>query len=102
MLGIGGFGLATAQEASEGKTQLIPIPVYATLPNEGDTYGLMPVWITVDGSARTRSIVAPSLTWNSTIGTTGTFRWYYYPTPTQTLLLTASASTHVNRSVFAQ
>jgi len=45
---------------------------------------------------RVESIFAPSVSWNSVIRFTGTFRWYHYPTPEKTLTLVASASTHVN------
>ncbi len=78
-------------------TQIIPLPVYATLPNEGNTWGAMPVFLRVcpDGE-RTESIIAPSVTWNSVIRFTGTFRWYHYPSDDTTLVLVASASTRTN------
>jgi hypothetical protein len=57
------------------RTQLIPLPVYATLPNEGNTWGAMPVLLRVcPDDQRTESIIAPSLSWNSVINVTGTFR----------------------------
>ena len=79
------------------KTEIIPLPVYATLPNEGDTWGAMPVFLRVcpDGQ-RTESIIAPSLTWNSVIRYTATFRWYHYPSDDTALTVIASASTHIN------
>src|SRR6202012_676685 len=81
------------------KTQVIPIPVYSTVPNEGATYGVMPVILRIKpDTGRIESIYAPSISFNDTIKTTGTFRYYYYPTTTQSLLTTVSASTHVNRN----
>src|SRR5512143_2879979 len=78
-------------------TQIIPLPVWATLPNEGDTWGAMPVFLRVcPESERTESIFAPSATWNSVIHYTGTFRWYHYPTDDTTLTVIASASTRIN------
>ncbi len=78
-------------------THLIPLPVYATLPNEGNTWGVLPVFLRVcpDGE-RTESIIAPSLTWNSVIRFTGTFRWYYYPDDDTAMTLLGSASTRTN------
>ncbi|HJW76230.1 MAG TPA: hypothetical protein VJ787_11290 [Thermoleophilia bacterium] len=78
-------------------TQIIPLPVYATLPNEGNTWGAMPVFLRVcpDGE-RTESIIAPSVTWNSVIRFTGTFRWFHYPSDDTSLTLVASASTRTN------
>jgi hypothetical protein len=57
----------------------------------------MPVFLRVcpDG-ARTESIIAPSLSWNSVIQFTGTFRWYYYPSDDTALTVIASASTRIN------
>lgn len=90
-------GRAGAVCPRELTTQLIPLPVYATLPNEGDTWGVLPVFLRVcPDDQRTESIIAPSATWNSVIRFTGTFRWYYYPTPDTTLTLIASASTRIN------
>jgi hypothetical protein len=78
-------------------TKFIPLPVYATLPNEGDTWGVLPVFLRVcPEGQRTESIIAPSVTWNSVIRYTGTFRWYYYPTDDTSLTLIASASTRTN------
>ena len=78
-------------------TRLIPLPVWATLPNEGDTWGAMPVFLRVcPENERTESILAPSATWNSVIHYTGTFRLYHYPTDDTTFTLIASASTRIN------
>lgn len=83
--------------------QFVPIPVYATLPNEGSTFGFMPVAIHIDNkSERTLDIFAPSFTYNSIIGITGNFRWYFFPTPEKSLTLTATKSHHTNQSVLLQ
>jgi hypothetical protein len=79
-------------------TRIIPLPVYATLPNEGSTFGFMPVFLRVQTSSeRTEAIYAPSVSYNDTIGTTGTGRFFIYPNDHQTLDIVASASTRVNR-----
>src|SRR3954449_12006221 len=78
-------------------TRIVPLPIYATLPNEGNTFGVMPVFLRVcDSNQRTRSIIAPSFTWNDVIHWTGSFRWYFYPTDTQSLTFVASLSTRIN------
>jgi hypothetical protein len=85
------------------RTQLIPLPVYATLPNEGSTYGAMPVFLRVcDENERTQSIIAPSLTFNDVIKGTGTFRVYHYPTDDRALTFVASVSTRINSNVLLQ
>jgi hypothetical protein len=79
-------------------TRIIPLPIYATLPNEGSTFGFMPVFLRVKTSTeRTEAIYAPSVSYNDTIGTTGTARFFIYPNDHQTLDIVASASTKVNR-----
>jgi len=84
-------------------TRIVPLPVYATLPNEGDTFGAMPVFIRVcDSNQRTDSIVAPSVTWNDVIHWTGTLRWFHYPSDEQTLTFILSASTRINYGVLLQ
>lgn len=95
------LGLWTAPAwAAPTETKLLPLPVYATLPNEGDTYGFMPVFLIVDpANDHTEAIYAPSITWNSTIHLTGTMRYYRYPSATRTLLVTASVSTKTNRNL---
>jgi hypothetical protein len=78
-------------------TRLIPLPVWATLPNEGDTWGAMPVFLRVcPESERTEAIIAPSATWNSVIHYTGTLRWYQYPSDDTTFTFIGSVSTRIN------
>jgi hypothetical protein len=109
---------ARRAKAEELSTRLIPLPMYATVPNEGSTYGFMPVFFRtsappeVDTSqfsdsdlnvipvAAVHSIIAPSLSWNAAAGVTGTFRYFRYLDPVQTWTLVVSFSTHINRTVW--
>jgi hypothetical protein len=81
-------------------TRPIPLPIYATLPNEGSTFGFMPVLLRVcDQTGRTESILAPSVSWNEVIRWTATVRSFSYPTDDQTLIFVASASTRINSNL---
>jgi len=81
-------------------TRLIPLPVYSTEPNEGSTYGGMPVFLRVcSATGRTESITAPSLTQNAIIATTITLRYYGYPSDTESITLIASVSTRINSNL---
>ena len=83
--------------------RVIPLPVYATLPNEGDTFGVMPVFLRVcDPEGTTRTILAPGLTFNDVIRWTTTLRIFHYPTETETLNFIASVSTRINSNVLLQ
>jgi hypothetical protein len=95
---------ASSPDCSAGvNTRHIPLPVYSTLPNEGDTFGAMPVFIRVcDPAGRTDSIIAPSITWNDVIRWSATLRYYHYPSDDQSLTFIASLSTRINSGVLLQ
>lgn len=77
--------------------RIFPIPMWATSPNEGNTWGIMPVWMAVcPDDQRTHWLLAPSVSWNSIVHATGTARWFYYPDDDSTLTLLASGSTRHN------
>jgi hypothetical protein len=84
---------------SERHTDFFPLPLYATSPAEGSTYGVLPVWMRLDGAGRTTSIWAPSLSWNSAAGVNGTFRYYSFPEAARAWTIILAASTKVNRSL---
>jgi outer membrane protein assembly factor BamA len=89
---------AAADCAHEESTKIIPLPVWATDPNEGTTWGLMPVFVHVcPDDERTEWVLAPSVTWNSTIHFTGTVRLYAYPSKHTSLSIIAGASTRIAR-----
>jgi len=94
---------ANAECARALDTKIVPIPVWATSPNEGDTWGVMPVFVRVcPADQRTQWILAPSVTWNSVIHYTGTVRLYAFPDPDTSLTVIGSASTQVNYRLVAQ
>jgi hypothetical protein len=106
-LSLVGSRQASAEELS---TKIIPLPMYATVPNEGSTYGIMPVFLrtsssvgfsdTAERSGAVHSITAPSLSWNASAGVTGSFRYFRYLDPLRQWSLVMSASWHVNRTIW--
>jgi hypothetical protein len=93
--------LAAAGGPAAAGTRFFPLPMYTTVPNEGSTYGFMPVLMRSDGDSVT-SITAPSGSWNSSAHFTGTFRFYRYLALLQSWHLILSASTVINRSLWFQ
>ncbi len=94
---------ALAECPGSEATRPIPLPVYSTEPNEGSTWGAMPVFLQVcDASGRTEAIVAPSLTWNEVIQATGTLRYFAYPSDWQTLTVIASISSRINSNALVR
>jgi hypothetical protein len=89
-----------APETPRPRVRFLPMPMYTTVPTEGSTYGLMPVLLGVNGAGVVRIIGAPSVSWNSAAGVTGTLRFYYYPSAVRSLTVIAAASTHVNRTIW--
>lgn len=88
--------------AAAETTKIVPLAVWATDPNQGDTWGAMPVFVRVCPDDRhTAWVLAPSITWNSVIRLTGTVRWYLYPRPDETITVIASASTRINYKLVA-
>jgi hypothetical protein len=91
---------AGALAAALSLRTFIPIPMYTTVPNEGSTYGIMPVFMSIDDAGAVRWITAPSVSWNKAAGVNGTFRYYRYPNAVTTISAVAAASTHVNRTLW--
>ena len=57
----------------------IPVPEVATDPNGGVTYGVLPVWLFTDDKNEIRSILAPDINADGTLGPGGNFRYMAYP-----------------------
>ena len=83
--------------AGQTSVSFFPLPAFDTDPNEGETYGVLPVWMFKDVDGRVRSILAPSVTYNDIRGVTGTFRYFLYPTALERLELIASYSEKIDR-----
>jgi hypothetical protein len=94
---------ARADCAGDHETKVVPVPVWATSPTEGNTWGVMPVVLRVCAADQsTQWLIAPSVTWNSVIHFTATLRFYAYPDPDTVLSVIASASTRINYRLVAR
>ncbi|MBI3078590.1 MAG: BamA/TamA family outer membrane protein [Deltaproteobacteria bacterium] len=89
-------------QVAPGKVSVVPLPVYDTNPQEGSTFGFMPVFLILDEQDAVRQIYAPTITHNVINGTTGTFRLLGYPDNARRYALTAGASTGINYRVRAR
>ncbi len=75
------------------QSTLIPVPVFSTMPDEGQTYGIMPTMIITSKDGRDmKTIISPMGGYNSVIGTMGTMAILFYPTTNSTLSLFAGAA----------
>jgi len=82
---------------------LINLPIIDTNPNRGTTYGVMPVWV-IQGKNEDRIvwIHAPSLTYNKDFGLNPTYRLFYYPTPTSSLIARGNMATDAEKEAMVQ
>lgn len=93
-------GAAQVMTHSWGDKLFVWLPAISTDPNAGPTYGLMPVLvISHPETHHIRQLIAPSYTYNSLFGQTGTARYYFYPTEASQLYAVGSISQHTNREI---
>lgn len=72
---------------------IVPIPVFATMPDEGQTYGLMPTLLISSQSGKSmRSIISPMIGYNSIIKTMGSTAMLFFPSKSTTLSLFGGAA----------
>src|ERR1700683_556609 len=77
----------------------IPVPLVATDPNGGVTYGVLPVWLFTDDKNEISSILAPDINSNSTLGPGGTFRSLAYPSSDTNWYAEGGAQETISRNV---
>jgi outer membrane protein assembly factor BamA len=65
------------------KWSFVPIPEIVTSPNEGNTFGILAVFLLLDQQDQIRYMIAPDATYNDTKGFMANFRFFGYPTPTR-------------------
>jgi hypothetical protein len=84
-----------AGEEKEEKSDysFVPIPEIILDPNEGNTYGLMGVWLLTDDKDEIKYMVAPDVRWNETKGVFPSFRLFGYPTETRRYTIAVGKST---------
>jgi hypothetical protein len=71
----------------------IPVPEIVTDPNEGNTAGLLAVFLFLDQQGEVQYMLAPDATYNSTKGFFPNFRFFGYPTPTRRYSVVIGKST---------
>jgi len=72
---------------------IIPLPEVITDPNEGTTVGFLPVTLITNEAKSIRSIIAPDVRYNDTLGVYPTFRFFDYPDAKQKYLIMGGKGT---------
>jgi hypothetical protein len=78
LLAIAVLGMGTRPAAALTRSY-IPLPEILTDPNEGNTYGFLPVVLFLDDQKIIKYILAPDLRYNKITGVHPTFRLFGYP-----------------------
>ena len=94
------LAVALSTAPATAGVSFFPLPLYATTPNEGGTYGFLPVFMYADANGQVQSITAPSVSWNRWSGVNGTFRYYRYFNPRASWSIIGSASVTLNRNLW--
>jgi len=79
--------------SSQTGLNFVPIPEIILDPNEGNTYGLMGVWLVTDKNEEIKYMIAPDVRWNETKGVFPTVRLFGYPSATRRYQISAGKST---------
>ena len=80
------------------KVVTVPLPVIASSPNEGVTYGALTAFLLHNDKDEISSLIAPQVNHNRNFGTTATIFGAFYPSPERTVELNLSKSTEVNHA----
>jgi len=80
------------------KVVTIPLPIIATSPNEGVTYGGLSAFLLHNDKDEVSALIAPQVNRNENFGTTVTLFGAFYLSPTRSFEVNLSKSTEVNHS----
>jgi outer membrane protein assembly factor BamA len=80
----------------EVKVVSIPLPVIASSPNEGVTYGALTAFLLHNSKDEASTLLAPQINQNPNFGTTFSLYGAFYPSPQSTWELNLARSTGIN------
>jgi hypothetical protein len=79
------------------KTVVIPLPVIASSPNEGITFGALTAFLLHNAKDEVSTLAAPQVNYNKYFGTTMSLYGASYPSPTRNWEFNISKSTTINQ-----
>jgi len=84
------------------KVVTIPLPVIASSPNEGITYGGLSAFLVHNEKDEVTTLIAPQVNQNVNFGITASLYGAFYPSPQRSLEMNLSKSTRVNEDYEAR
>ncbi len=80
----------------EVKVVIVPLPVLASTPNEGFTWGALTAFLLHNRQDEVSTLLAPQVNYNPNFGVTTSLYGALYPSPDRSWEFNISKSTHVN------
>jgi outer membrane protein assembly factor BamA len=84
--------------SARADVSFVPVPEIILDPNEGNTYGVLGVWMLLNEKSEIQYMVAPDLRYNATKGFFPTFRLFGYPTALRRYSIALGKSTTKDES----
>jgi outer membrane protein assembly factor BamA len=92
-----GVGVACGAGA-RADVSFVPVPEIILDPNEGNTYGVLGVWMFLNEQSEIQYMLAPDVRYNATKGIFPTLRLFGYPTPLRRYSIALGKSTTKDES----
>jgi outer membrane protein assembly factor BamA len=92
----GRFPMPPMAHQEEVKVVTIPLPVIASSPNEGITYGGLTAFLLHNKKDEIATLIAPQVNQNDNFGTSASLYGAFYPTPQESIEVNLAQSTKVN------
>jgi outer membrane protein assembly factor BamA len=91
------LGVLALAAPARGGMSVVPVPEILTDPNEGNTYGLLPVILLLDSNGRLEHIIADDIRYNKITGWFPAFRLFGYPSIDQRYYVLLRQSEKIDR-----
>ena len=96
------YPVSTDSFNDPAKTVAIPLPVIASSPNEGITYGGLVAFLLHNAKDEVSTLIVPQMNYNQYFGVTTTLYGAFYPTAERSLRVNLSKATKVNEEFRAR
>lgn len=96
------LGAALLAVPARAGISIVPLPEILTDPNEGNTYGFLPVLLLLDRNGRLEHIVADDVRYNKITGWFPAFRLFGYPTVDQRYFVTLRKSEKIDEDYIGE
>ena len=90
------YPLSDKSSGNPVKVVTIPLPVIASSPNEGITYGALTAFLLHNDKDEVNTLLVPQVNYNQNFGVTASFYGAFYPSPSRSWELNLAQATKIN------